>query len=113
MSNGIDPLKDIYHVSDQEKKALETASAIIGSISSVWGAVNSVKSVLTTLGILSQDDPVATMRGYVDELTHDFNGAVAALDAVQSMRAVADHLNAARTQLLHLTELAPEDAATV
>jgi hypothetical protein len=113
MSNGIDPLKDIFHVSDEEKKALETASSIIGSIWSVWGSVNTVKSVLTTLGILSQDDPVATMRGYIDGLTLDFHGAVAALDAELSMRAVADHLNAARTQHLHLTELAPEDAATV
>ena len=97
----------------RRKKALETAASIIGSIWSVWGTVNTVKSVLTTLGILSQDDPVATMRGYIDGLTRDFHGAVAALDAELSMRAVADHLNAARTQLLHLTELAPQDAATV
>ena len=114
MSNGIDPLKDIFHVSDNEKKALETASSIVGAVSSVWGTVNSVKSVLKTLGILPEDaDPVATMRGYIDALEHDFHGAVAALDAEQSMRAVADHLNAARTQLLQLTEHAPEDAATV
>lgn len=112
MSNGIDPLKDIFHVSDQEKKALETASSIIGVISSVWGAVTTVKSVLTALGILSQEDPVAKMRGYINGLALDFKGAVAALDAEHSMRAVADHLNAARTQHLHLLELAPEDAAT-
>jgi hypothetical protein len=111
--SGIDPLKDIFHVSDEEKKALETAASIVGAVSSVWGAINSAKSVLTTLGILSAGDPVVTMRAYVDELKRAFDGAVAALDAELSMRAVADHLNAARTQLLHLTELAPEDAATV
>jgi hypothetical protein len=113
MSNGIDPLKDIFHISDEEKKALETAGSIISAIGSVWSGVTTLKSALATLGILSQDDPVKTMRGYIDALTHDFHGAVAALDAELSMRAVADHLNAARTQLLSLTELAPEDAATV
>jgi hypothetical protein len=108
MSNGIDPLKDIFHISDEEKKALETAGSIISAIGSVWSGVTTLKSALATLGILSQDDPVKTMRGYIDALTHDFHGAVAALDAELSMRAVADHLNAARTQLLSLTELAPE-----
>ncbi|HVO01294.1 MAG TPA: hypothetical protein VMT54_03790 [Candidatus Cybelea sp.] len=113
MSDGIDPLKDIFHVSDEEKKALQAAGSIIGVVSSVWGYVNTAKSVLTALGILSQSDPVATMRGYINQLALDFKGAIAALDAELSMRAVADHLNAARTQLLQLTELAPEDAATV
>jgi hypothetical protein len=110
---GIDPLKDIFHVSDEEKKALESASSIIGSIWSVWGTFNTAKSVLTTLGLLPQSDQVAQMRHFIDLLTQDFHGAVAALDKEQSMRAVADQLESARTQHLHLLELAPEDAATV
>src|SRR6476469_9168788 len=97
---GIDPLKDIFHVSDEEKKALESASSIIGSIWSVWGTFNTAKSVLTTLGLLPQSDQVAQMRHFIDLLTQDFHGAVAALDKEQSMLAVADQLESARTQHL-------------
>ena len=110
---GIDPLKDIFHVSDEEKKALESAASIVGSVWSVWGTVNTVKSVLTTLGVLPQSDQVAQMRHFIDLLVQDFHGVVSALDKEQSMRAVADQLESARTQHLHLLELAPEDAATV
>jgi hypothetical protein len=68
MSNRIDPLKDVFHLSGQERQALQTAASIIGSVSSVWGTVsgtvNTVKSVLTALGVLSGDqtDQVAEMR---------------------------------------------------
>jgi hypothetical protein len=108
---GIDPLKDVFHVSDKERSALEAASSIVGSIWSVWGAVNSAKSVLTELGVLPQADQVQAMRHYIDQLVQDFHGVVAALDTEQSMRAVADQLAMARTQHLHLSELAPEDAS--
>jgi hypothetical protein len=120
MSNGIDPLKDIFHLSDEEKQALQTATSIIGSVSSVWGTVsgtvNTAKSVLTTLGVLStgnQADQVAEMRHYIDLLKLAFDGAVAALDKEKSMRDVADQLESARTQLDNLSEFAPEDASTV
>jgi hypothetical protein len=108
-----DPLRDIFHVSEKERKALESASSIIGSVASVWGAVNSVKSALTTLGVLDEADPVDALRGQIDELVRDFHGVVAALDREQSMRAVAEQIASARTQLLNLTEHAPNDASSV
>src|SRR5690242_6373226 len=104
MSNGIDPLKDVFHLSEQDKQALQTGSSIIGSISSVWRTVNTVQTVLTTLGVHSTADQVAEMRKAVDELKKDFDGVVAALDKEQSMRDVANQLEAARTELENLTE---------
>jgi hypothetical protein len=112
MPDFFDPLRDIFHVSEQEKKALESAASIVSSVASVWGSINSAKSVLTTLGVLDHEaDPIATLRAHIDQLIHDFHGVAAALDREQSMRAVADQLSSARTQLLNLTELAPPDAS--
>jgi hypothetical protein len=108
-----DPLRDIFHVSEQERKALESASSIISSVASVWGVINSVKSTLTTLGVLDQADPVEALRGHIDQLVRDFHGVAAALDRQHSMRAVAEQLSSARTQLLNLTEHAPNDASSV
>ena len=73
MSNGIDPLKDVFHLSDQEKQALQAATSIIGSVSSIWGSVNSVKSVLTALGLLPQADQAAEMRKYINTLVQEFD----------------------------------------
>jgi hypothetical protein len=112
MPDFFDPLRDIFHVSEQEKKALESAASIISSVASVWGSINSVKSVLTALGVLDHEaDPIAALRTQIDQLVRDFHGVAAALDREQSMRAVADQLSSARTQLLNLTELAPPDAS--
>lgn len=38
----------------------------IGSISSVWGTVNTVKSVLTNLGVFPSADQVSQMRTLID-----------------------------------------------
>jgi hypothetical protein len=113
MSNDLDPLKNVFHLSEQEKQALETASSLIGTVSSVWGKVNTVKSALTALGLLSDADPVAELRQHIDQLKQQFNGVLAALDREQSMRAVADQLQSARTQLENLTQFAPEDPSAV
>jgi hypothetical protein len=96
MTDGIDPLKDIFHLSDQERKAIQLATSMIGSIASIWGTVNTVKSVLGALGVLSQADQVAQLRAYIAQLVQEFDGAVAALDKEQSMRAIADQLEQAR-----------------
>lgn len=113
MSNGFDPLREVLHLSEKEKKALETAASIIGQISSVWGYVNTAKSVLTALGVLSEADQVAEMRKRIDDLYRDFHGVVAALDEHDTMRDVANQLALARTALQELTEFAPDDAATL
>ncbi len=113
MSDGIDPLKDIFHLTDQERQALQLASSIIGTVSSVWGAFNTAMSVLTALGLHSKADQVAEMRHYIDQLVQEFDGVVAALDKEHSMRDVANQLESARTEFDNLIEFAPEDVATV
>lgn len=113
MSNGVDVLQDVFGLSQQDKKALDLASSLVGAISSAWGYVNTAKTVLTTLGVLSQADPVAEMRKEIDQLWKQFQGVVAALDADSTMRDVANQLSSARAELQNLTELAPDDPATV
>ena len=113
MSGADEAIKNVFPIAEEAKQALDIASTLIGAVSSVWGEVNTVKSTLEALGVLSQEDPVQQMRECIDQLRQQFDGAIAALDAEQSMRAVADQLESARTQLENLTEFAPEDAATV
>lgn len=59
--DGIDPLKEIFHMTDREKQALQAATSIIGSISSVWGGVNTVMSVVT--GGTLPSNPAGAVRG--------------------------------------------------
>jgi hypothetical protein len=112
MADGFDPLAQVFHLSDQERKAVDVAEGIVGGLSGVWGQVNTVKSVLEGLGVLDRGDPIGELRRQIDQLWEEFQGVVAALDQHSSMRDVANQLALARGALRELTESAPEDAAT-
>ena len=114
MSVDLTDLKNPFGLSADEKRALELAGSVIGAVSSVWGSVNSAKSVLTTLGILpSPTGVVDDMRKLIDQLAQRFDGVLHALDVLTAMVEVATQLANARTALQNLIEFAPTDASAV
>ena len=108
MADELDPLRDIFNLSASEKRALDAASKIIGSVSSVWAIPGTVKSVLTQLGVLSDTDVVQEMRHAIDELWFKFESALAAVDRESLMRDIAEQLSFSREALQTLTQFGPE-----
>ena len=114
MSNGVSDFgKNVVGLSEKVIKALNAVTSVIGVISSIWGSFNTLKSVLTALGVLSQTDEIAQLRQAIDQLWQDFQAVIGALDAVGTMRDVANQLTLARTELQNLSEFAPEDASAI
>lgn len=91
MSNGVSDFgKNVVGLSEKVIKALNAVTSVIGVISSIWGSFNTLKSVLTALGVLSQTDEIAQLRQAIDQLWQDFQAVIGALDAVGTMRDVAN-----------------------
>ncbi len=110
MSNGVSDFgKNVLGLSQQDIKALNTVSSVIGLISSVWGYFNAAKSVLAQLGLFPQSDQIAQLRQAIDELWRNFQAVIAALDTEGTMRDVDNQRSLGENELQNLQEFAPED----
>jgi len=112
MSGELDPLRDIFHLSSNERKALENAASIVNGVSSIWGIGTTVKTVLTGLGLLPESNLVQEMRDAIDQVARRFEAALRSLDQVSLMRDIAEQLSYPREALQTLEQFAPEDPSS-
>ncbi|MEX2693375.1 hypothetical protein [Rhizobium mongolense] len=112
MSDDLDPLRDIFHLSSNERKALKNAASIIDGVSSIWGIGTTVKTVLTELGLLPDSNPVQEMRDAINLISRRFEAALSALDQASLMRDIAEQLSYSREALQTLDQFAPEEPSS-
>jgi hypothetical protein len=112
MSDEIDPLRDVFHLSASESKALKSAASIIGGVASIWGVGTTVKTVLTELGLLPSSNLVQEMRDAINQVARRFEATLSALDQASLMREIAEQLSYSREALQTLDQFAPEDPSS-